>query len=99
MVFVGFATGDIVGFQKMGSGVAVALLLDATVIRTVLVPSSMVLLGRWSWYLPRWLEWLPELHVEGGAEAEAERAVAAMPWHRSATEEEAAGKPVGSGPG
>lgn len=72
VVFVGFATGDIVGFQQMGFGVAVALLLDATVIRTILVPSSMALLGQWNWYLPRWLEWLPELHVEGGAEGEAE---------------------------
>ncbi|MDH5279407.1 MAG: MMPL family transporter, partial [Actinomycetota bacterium] len=75
VVFVGFATGDLVGFQQMGFGVAVALLLDATVIRTVLVPSSMVLLGRWNWYLPSWLQWLPELHVEGGAEGDAERGV------------------------
>ena len=44
-------------------------------IRTVLVPASMVLLGRWNWYLPSWLEWLPELHVEGGAEGEVEREV------------------------
>jgi RND superfamily putative drug exporter len=72
VVFVGFASGDLVGFQQMGFGVAVALLIDATVIRTVLVPASMVLLGRWNWYLPRWLEWLPELHVEGGPEGEAE---------------------------
>jgi RND superfamily putative drug exporter len=70
VVFLGFATGDLVGFQQMGFGVGVALMLDATVIRTVLVPSSMVLLGRWNWYLPGWLEWLPELHVEGGAEGE-----------------------------
>lgn len=70
VVFLGFATGDLVGFQQMGFGVGVALMLDATVIRTVLVPSSMVLLGRWNWYLPSWLEWLPELHVEGGAEGE-----------------------------
>jgi RND superfamily putative drug exporter len=72
VVFIGFASGDLVGFQQMGFGVAVALLIDATVIRTVLVPASMVLLGRWNWYLPGWLEWLPELHVEGGAEGEAE---------------------------
>jgi len=68
VVFLGFATGDVVGFQLMGFGVGAALLIDATVIRTVLVPSSMVLLGRWNWYLPSWLEWLPDLHVEGGAE-------------------------------
>jgi putative drug exporter of the RND superfamily len=75
VVFIGFATGDIVGFQQMGFGVGVALLLDATVIRTILVPSSMALLGDWNWYLPKWLEWLPELHVEGGAEGEAEQLV------------------------
>jgi RND superfamily putative drug exporter len=75
VVFIGFATGDLVGFQQMGFGVGVALLLDATVIRTVLVPSTMVLLGRWNWYLPGWLEWLPELHVEGGAEGVAEHVV------------------------
>jgi putative drug exporter of the RND superfamily len=76
VVFIGFATGDLVGFQQMGFGVGVALLIDATVIRTVLVPSTMVLLGKWNWYLPSWLEWLPELHVEGGAEGEAEHQVA-----------------------
>jgi RND superfamily putative drug exporter len=76
VVFIGFATGDLVGFQQMGFGVGVALLIDATVIRTILVPSTMTLLGRWNWYLPSWLEWLPELHVEGGAEGEAEHQVA-----------------------
>lgn len=76
VVFIGFATGDLVGFQQMGFGVGVALLIDATVIRTILVPSSMTMLGRWNWYLPSWLEWLPELHVEGGAEGEAEHQVA-----------------------
>jgi RND superfamily putative drug exporter len=79
VVFAGFATGDLVGFQQMGFGVGVALLLDATVIRTVLVPSSMVLLGRWNWYLPSWLQWLPELHVEGGPEGEAEHRIIELP--------------------
>lgn len=65
VVFAGFATGNLVGFQQMGFGVAVALLIDATVIRSIVVPSAMVLLGRWNWYLPGWLEWLPELQVEG----------------------------------
>jgi RND superfamily putative drug exporter len=64
-VFAGFARGDLVMFQQMGFGVAVALLLDATVVRSVLVPASMQLLGDWNWYLPRWLEWLPDFHVEG----------------------------------
>jgi RND superfamily putative drug exporter len=95
VVFVGFATGDLVGFQQMGFGVGVALILDATVIRTVLVPSTMVLLGRWNWYLPRWLEWLPELHVEGGAEGEAEAAVVDLPRQRSASDLDRA-RPVGA---
>jgi RND superfamily putative drug exporter len=64
VVFAGFATGDFVGFQQMGFGVAVALLLDATVIRSIVVPTAMVKLGSWNWYLPSWLQWLPELQVE-----------------------------------
>jgi putative drug exporter of the RND superfamily len=64
VVFVGFATGELVMFQQMGFGVAVALLLDATVIRSVLVPAAMELLGERNWYLPRWLEWLPRYEVE-----------------------------------
>jgi RND superfamily putative drug exporter len=64
VVFIGFATGDMVMFQQMGFGVAVALLLDATVIRSVILPSLMGLLGRWNWYLPSWLGWLPRLEME-----------------------------------
>jgi putative drug exporter of the RND superfamily len=64
VVFAGFATGELVMFQQMGFGVAVALLLDATVIRSVLVPAAMELLGERNWYLPRWLEWLPHYEVE-----------------------------------
>ena len=64
-VFAGFARGDLIMFQQMGFGVAVALLLDATVIRSVVLPSLMKLLGDWNWYLPRWLDWLPRLEVEG----------------------------------
>jgi len=66
-VFSGFAAGDLVMFQQMGFGVAVALLLDATIVRCVLVPASMKLLGDWNWYLPSWLSWVPEVHVEGRA--------------------------------
>jgi putative drug exporter of the RND superfamily len=65
-VFAGFARGELVMFQQMGFGVAVALLLDATIVRSVLVPASMKLLGRWNWYLPSWLRWLPDVHMEGG---------------------------------
>jgi hypothetical protein len=49
----------------MGFGLAVAVFLDATVVRSILVPSTMKLLGDRNWYLPRWLEWLPNLKVEG----------------------------------
>ena len=63
-VFWGFAAGDLVGLQQMGFGLGLAVLLDATIVRMVLVPASMKLLGKWNWYLPGWLEWLPDLRVE-----------------------------------
>ncbi len=63
-VFAGFAAGELVMFQQMGFGVAAALLIDATIIRSVVLPSAMKLLGDWNWYLPRWLTWLPRLQVE-----------------------------------
>jgi RND superfamily putative drug exporter len=66
-VFMGFAMGDLIMFQQMGFGVAVALLIDATIIRSILVPAVMTLLGEWNWYLPRRLAWIPEMHVEGTA--------------------------------
>ena len=66
-VFSGFAVGDTLAFQQMGFGVAVSLLIDATIVRSVLLPASMKLLGDWNWYLPTWLEWLPDLEVEGGS--------------------------------
>jgi putative drug exporter of the RND superfamily len=63
-VFTGFAMGDLVMFQQMGFGVAAALLIDATIIRSVLLPAAMELLGRWNWYLPAWLDWLPRIEIE-----------------------------------
>jgi len=63
-VFSGFARGDLVMFQQMGFGIAIALLIDATIIRSVLLPAAMRLLGSWNWYLPGWLEWLPRIEVE-----------------------------------
>jgi putative drug exporter of the RND superfamily len=63
-VFLGFAMGELIMFQQMGFGVAIALLIDATIIRSILVPAAMTLLGKWNWYLPSWLRWLPELQVE-----------------------------------
>jgi putative drug exporter of the RND superfamily len=64
-VFWGFAMGDTIAFQQMGFGIAVALLIDATIVRSVLVPATMKLLGERNWYLPSWLAWLPDVHVEG----------------------------------
>jgi uncharacterized membrane protein YdfJ with MMPL/SSD domain len=64
-VFGGFALGDLVGIQQMGFGLAVAVLIDATIVRSILVPAAMALLGDRNWYLPRWLAWLPDLRVEG----------------------------------
>jgi uncharacterized membrane protein YdfJ with MMPL/SSD domain len=73
-VFAGFAMGDLIMFQQMGFGVAVALLIDATLVRSVLLPSAMRLLGRWNWYLPRWLQWLPRLQIEAPRPARSEAA-------------------------
>jgi RND superfamily putative drug exporter len=74
-VFSGFALGDLVMLQQMGFGLAVAVFLDATVVRSVLVPATMKLLGDRNWYLPKWLQWLPELDVEGHEAAAARREI------------------------
>jgi len=63
-VFGGFAAGDLVMFQQLGFGLAMAVLLDATIVRTVLVPAAMKLLGDANWWLPSGLHWLPDLRVE-----------------------------------
>jgi RND superfamily putative drug exporter len=64
-VFTGFAAGRLGPLQQMGFGLAVAILLDATIVRTLLVPATMRLLGDRNWYLPKWLQWLPKINVEG----------------------------------
>ena len=66
VVFIGFAMGQLVMFQQMGFGVAIALLLDATVIRVVVLPSLMRLFGERAWYLPRALAWLPRVEIGHG---------------------------------
>jgi uncharacterized membrane protein YdfJ with MMPL/SSD domain len=60
MVFSVFATLSFIDFKEMGVGLAVAILIDATIIRGVLLPATMKLLGDWNWYLPQWLQWLPQ---------------------------------------
>jgi uncharacterized membrane protein YdfJ with MMPL/SSD domain len=66
-VFSIFATLSTPFFKQFGIGLAVAILIDATIVRAVLLPASMKLLGDWNWYLPSWLEWLPRLEADEGA--------------------------------
>jgi anti-anti-sigma factor len=65
-VFSIFATLSSIDFKEMGVGLALAVLIDATIVRAVLLPASMKLLGDWNWYLPSWLRWLPEVAPEPG---------------------------------
>ncbi len=68
-------------------GLALAVAIDATIVRTVIVPAAMTLTGRWCWYLPRWLEWLPKVRVdEGEAEVESGTEAGARPLPQSAQE-------------
>jgi len=66
-VFAIFASLPTLDIKQLGVGLAVAVLLDATVIRGVLLPATMTVLGEWNWYLPRWLGWLPRVSFEAGA--------------------------------
>ena len=68
VVFGAFASGETIINQLMGFGLAIAVLLDATLVRSVLVPASMEVLGRGNWYLPSWLNWVPDLRVEAPEE-------------------------------
>jgi uncharacterized membrane protein YdfJ with MMPL/SSD domain len=63
-VFAVFATLSVPFFKQFGVGLAAAILIDATIVRAVLLPATMKLLGDWNWYLPRWLEWLPRLEAK-----------------------------------
>jgi uncharacterized membrane protein YdfJ with MMPL/SSD domain len=68
--FAVFAILPVIDMKEMGIGLAAAVLIDATIIRAVLLPATMKLLGDWNWYLPKWLEWLPHLdHGAGAPEA------------------------------
>jgi uncharacterized membrane protein YdfJ with MMPL/SSD domain len=65
-VFAVFASLPTLDIKQMGVGLAVAVLIDATLIRGVLLPATMKMLGDWNWYLPRWLDWLPRVNIDGG---------------------------------
>jgi uncharacterized membrane protein YdfJ with MMPL/SSD domain len=64
-VFSIFGTLSLIMMKQFGVGLATAVLIDATIVRAVLLPATMKLLGDWNWYLPRWLGWLPKLRLEG----------------------------------
>ena len=84
-VFAIFATLSLLIFKELGVGLAVAVLIDATIIRGVLLPATMKLLGDWNWYLPKWLEWLPKVGPGAGSYAppsEESDASAAATKHR-----------------
>jgi uncharacterized membrane protein YdfJ with MMPL/SSD domain len=70
-VFSIFGTLSLVMMKQFGVGLAAAVLIDATIVRAVLLPATMKLLGEWNWYLPSWLRWLPAIKLEGGAPAPA----------------------------
>jgi uncharacterized membrane protein YdfJ with MMPL/SSD domain len=76
-VFAIFAVLQAMIFKQFGVGLAAAILIDATIIRAILLPASMKLLGDWNWYLPKWLEWLP--HFEHGEKLEPAKAPPAPP--------------------
>ena len=65
-VFGGFAISDMSMVQQMGFGLGVAVFMDATVVRCILVPSTMRLLDKWNWYMPGWLEWIPRVAIGEG---------------------------------
>ena len=67
-VFSIFATLSIIDFKEMGVGLAVAIVIDATIVRAVLLPATMKLLGEWNWYLPKSLGWLPKVRGEEAVE-------------------------------
>jgi uncharacterized membrane protein YdfJ with MMPL/SSD domain len=66
-VFSIFGTLSLIMMKQFGVGLATAVLVDATIVRGVLLPATMKLLGEWNWYLPRWLAWLPNVKLEGAA--------------------------------
>jgi putative drug exporter of the RND superfamily len=66
-VFSIFGTLSLIMMKQFGIGLATAVLVDATIVRGVLLPATMKLLGDWNWYLPRWLGWLPRLELDGAA--------------------------------
>jgi uncharacterized membrane protein YdfJ with MMPL/SSD domain len=78
-VFAIFATLPLLDMKEMGIGLAAAVLIDATIVRAVLLPATMKLLGDWNWYLPKWLEWLPTIEHHGEPQPASEPAAKPVP--------------------
>jgi uncharacterized membrane protein YdfJ with MMPL/SSD domain len=78
VTFAVFATMPIIDMKEMGIGLAAAILIDATIVRAVLLPATMKLLGDRNWYLPKWLQWLPRLEHERSVEPAPARPVPAL---------------------
>ncbi len=76
-VFSIFGTLSVLFLKQFGIGLAIAVLLDATIVRAILLPASMKLLGDWNWYLPKWLEWLP--HLDHGSHSSSDEKVEVPP--------------------
>jgi putative drug exporter of the RND superfamily len=77
VVFAVFVTLKFVFIQQLGLGLAVAVFIDATIIRSVLLPASMTLLGDWNWWMPRFLDWIPRVTIEGDPDEPVEAPVEA----------------------
>jgi RND superfamily putative drug exporter len=72
MVFASFVLGEFRVIKLFGLGLAVAIFIDATIVRILLVPATMELLGKANWWFPKWLRWVPQLHVEADYHLEEE---------------------------
>ncbi|HYH27492.1 MAG TPA: MMPL family transporter, partial [Actinomycetota bacterium] len=82
-VFGAFAFASLIPIKAMGFGLAIAVLLDATLIRIILVPASMRLMGRWNWWLPKWLDRiLPNVSLEGAPASKGDERKAGAPAMR-----------------
>ena len=95
-VFSVFGTLSMVDLKMLGVGLASAILIDATVVRGILLPACMIVLGEHSWYLPRWLAWLPSAQMQGGQVAAGEMP-ATKPAERAAAAGEAAERAAAAG--
>jgi RND superfamily putative drug exporter len=95
VVFAAFVALKFVFIQQLGLGLAVAVFIDATIVRSILLPASMQLLGDWNWWLPPFLRWLPHIAIEGGPEMTEPEETAELPEELI---EEPDPEPVGPAP-